>query len=196
MIFFYITAFIFSFSHCKAQQNPCPKVGDNLFISLFNEKTNKIIDDLGFMLSIISDKTTETLEANSAIDNAVKLFIDGNAIVQLSKVRDTTYQKTFKIREYLKLVKALKFNHIDIEWITFQYLCDLCLGDDGNYHGISYHPKFKKIKNELIKYGNLTKNKTPEIVKSIQMADSSGKTIIIFDSLIKISSIGVSLTYK
>ena len=176
-----ITAFLFPFLLCNAQKNPCPQPTDSLFMSLYTVKAKKKVDDLGFMLSIISDKTTDPLDANTAIDNAVKLFINEDAIVQVSNVRDTAFRSTFKIREYLRRIKLLQFDKVEIEWTSIQYVSNLRLGTDGNYYGvISYEQKFKGIKDGRIVYGDLTKKNVLVIVKSIQI-DSGGLTFICWD---------------
>ena len=194
MKLFYISVFLFSFLFCKAQPSPCPQPTDKMFMSLYAEKAKKKVDDLGFMLTIISDKTTDPLDANAAIDNAVKLFISEDASVQVSNVRDTTYKRKFKIREYLRRVKSLNFDKVEIEWASIQYVSDLRLGDDGNYHGvISYEQKFRGMKDGRIVYEDMTKKNTLVIVKSIPIP-SDGLTFICWD--VFLSDIEVTQTLR
>lgn len=190
---YFIVIFLFGYFSSDAQKN-CPQPTDSLFMPLYTIKAKKKVDDLGFMLTIISDKTTDPLDANTAIENAVKLFINEDATVQVSNVRDTTYRSKFKIREYLRRVKALKYDRVEIEWTSIEYVSDLRLGDDGNFHGvISYAQKFKGIKDGIIIYEDMTKKNTLVIVKP-QSLEYDGKTFICWD--VFLSDIEVTQTIK
>jgi hypothetical protein len=196
MKFIFLMPFLFPILLCQAQQNPCPQPTDKMFMSLYTEKAKKKVDDLGFMLSIISDKTTETLEANSAIDNAVKLFIDENAIVQVSNVRDTSYRSQYKIREYLRRVKSIKYDKVEIEWTSIQYVSNLRLADDGNYHGvITFEQKFKGIKDGKVVYGDLTKKNVLVVLKHVQIP-SDGLTFICWDVFLSDIEVTQTLTLR
>jgi hypothetical protein len=176
-----IAIFLFGYFSSDAQQKNCPQPTDSLFMPLYTVKAKKKVDDLGFMLTIICDKSTDPLDANTAIDNAVKLFIDEDASVQVSNIRDTTYRSKFKIREYLRRVKALKYDRVEIEWTSIQYVSDLRLGDDGNFHGvISYEQKFKGIRDGMIIYEDMTKKNTLVVVKP-QSIEYDGKSFICWD---------------
>ena len=177
---FYITnIFLFAFLFCGGQN--CPQPTDSLFMPYYAKKALKKVDDLGFMLTIISDKTTDPLEANTAIDNAVKLFIDEDATVQVSNTRDTSYKNNFKIRDYLKRVKALKYDKIEIEWTSIQYVSNLRLGDDGSFHGvISYEQKFRGIRDNKIVYGDMV-TKNTLVVVTPQKLELEGQTFMCWD---------------
>lgn len=188
------SALIFSFLFTNAQQKNCPQPTDSLFMPYYTKKALKKVEDLGFMLNIISDKETDPLDANTAIDNAAKLFINEEATVQISNVRDTTYRNKFKIREYLKRVKALKYDKVEIEWTSIQYVSDLRLGDDGNYHGvITYEQIFTGIKDGIIIYKDLTRKDTLVVVKP-QMLEVAGSTFNCWE--VFLSDIQVIQTFK
>ena len=194
MKYFFVTVLLLAFLSGNAQQKNCPQPTDSLFMPYFTNKALKKVEDLGFMLNIISDKETDPLDANTAIDNAVKLFIDEEATVQVSNVSDTTYRSKFKVREYLKRVKALKYDKVKIEWTSIQYVSDLRLGDDGNYHGvISYEQLFTGFIDGNIVYRDLTKKDTLVVVKR-QAIENEGKTFICWEVLL--SDIQVTQTIK
>jgi hypothetical protein len=159
------------------KQKECPQPGDSYFETYFTDIAKAKLEDLGFILTIISDKQTEVLVANAAIDNAVKMFINEDALVQVSSVNNTNIEE-YKIRNYLKRVKALKYDKIIIEWGSIQYVSELRLGDDGNYHGIiSYQQKFTGISEGNIKYEDFVKKHT-EIIVTPQKVESQGTTVI------------------
>jgi len=194
MRYLFTIVLIFSFLNSIAQQKNCPQPTDSLFMPYYTKKALKKVEDLGFMLNIISDKQTDPLDANTAIDNAVKLFINEDATVQVSNVRDTSYRNKFKIREYLKRVKALKYDKVEIEWTSIQYVSDLRLGDDGNYHGvISYEQLFTGIKDGIIIYKDLTRKDTLVVVKA-QMLEVEGDIFICWE--VFLSDIQVTQTFK
>ncbi len=179
------------FIFCNAQR--CPQPTDSLFLSLYKSKAQKKVEDFGFMLSVIADKTTDPLDATTAINNAVSLFISEDATVEISGVRDTSYRNKFKIREYLKRVKAIKYDKVEIEWSSIQYVSDLRLGDDGNFHGaISFEQKFKATKEGFI-ISNWVKKNTLVVVKP-QSLPIDGKTFICWE--VFLSDIEVSQTLK
>lgn len=178
---------------CEAQST-CPQPTDSLFMPYYTKKALKKVDDLGFMLSIISDKRTDPLDANTAIENAIKLFIDEEANVQVSNVRDTTFRNNFKIREYLRRIKMLHYDKVEIEWTSIQYVSDLRMGDDGNFHGvISYEQQFSGFRDGVIVYKDMTKKNTLVVVKP-QPLEYDGKTFICWD--VFLSDIEVTQTHN
>lgn len=190
---FILLNFLLSFS-ATAQESTCPQPTDSLFMPYYTKKALKKVDDLGFMLSIISDKKTDPLDANTAIENAIKLFIDEEATVQVSNVRDTTYRNNFKIREYLRRIKMLHYDKVEIEWTSIQYVSDLRMGDDGNFHGvISYEQQFSGFRDGVIVYKDMTKKNTLVVVKP-QPLEYDGKTFICWD--VFLSDIEVTQTHN
>lgn len=166
----FIAALLLSFLLCKAQQNPCPQPTDSLFLPLHKEEAKKMVDDLGYFLILISDKSIDPIDANDAINNAVKLFINEDAKVQISSIRNPNYKSNFTIREYLKRLKAIKYDRVEIEWTSIQYVSNLRLGDDGYYHGvISFEQSFKGIKDGRIIVGDLVGKNVIVILKPQQI---------------------------
>lgn len=166
-----ISTLILSFMFCNAQKSPCPQPTDSLFLSYYQKKAQKKVDDLGSMLQLIVRKDTDPIDVNTLIDNAVELFVNEDAQVQVSNIRNTNNPNSpIKIRDYLNKLKLLKYDKVEIRWTSIQYISPLRLADDGCYHGvISFEQEFERTRDGRIIYSDLTRKNVLVILKPQQV---------------------------
>ncbi|MDP4213182.1 MAG: hypothetical protein Q8926_11185 [Bacteroidota bacterium] len=182
----------------KPVASPAPRKDNNAAEDLeavsfrdYEKKALQKTEDLSAYLKILCDKNTNWQEADKAIDQAVALFINEDATVQTSTIGKEG-KTNYKIRDYLKRLKLIKYDKVQIEWTNIQYVSKLRKGIDGNYYGIiSFEQVFKGyIENSLI-YSDKTR-KNVEVVLKAYNRNSNGKTQISWDVLL--SDIGVRAT--
>ncbi|MEO0470540.1 MAG: hypothetical protein AAF206_13020, partial [Bacteroidota bacterium] len=113
-----------------------PKLSPKLPVSEteFKQKATARTRELTNYVRRISDKQTGPLEANKAIDQAVKLFVSNKAIVEVSS-KNSEFVQRFNIRPYLDHIKLLKYDKVELSWVEINYVGDVRKGTDGNYYG-------------------------------------------------------------
>jgi hypothetical protein len=175
-----------------AQVSPAPTVDSssmaNQHISelgdvSFAEYEQKALDktqDLKKYLALLTDKRVDWVEANKAIDQAVDLFVSEEAIVETSSINNQTVTR-FKIRDYLKRIKLIQYDKVEIEWANVHYVSKLRKGPDGNYYGtITFEQTFRGyIENKLV-YGDVTR-KNVEVILKTYNRNVEGKSVPTWD---------------
>lgn len=86
-------------------------------------------------IKLIGDKESEQSDVNAAIEEALKLFIDDQQIIEVSSCRQTNKVTPYTIKEYLQRLASLSYNAVKIEWYNMEYLSPLKKAADDTYHG-------------------------------------------------------------
>ncbi len=148
-------------------------------------------DQLGVYLSIIAGKSTPWEESNKAIDQACGLFLDEDRTVEVTMSKQSEKQR-HKIRVYLKRVKSLKYDKVEVDWSDIVFVSDLRKGTDGNYYGVvSLQQTFKGYKDGKAIYEDVTK-KSVEVVLKTYYKPIDGLVKQFWD--VFLSDIGVEVT--
>ena len=163
----------------------------NVSQKAFEEKAIKKTKDLNSYLKILCTKSYGYEEHNKALDQAIQLFINEDAAVQVSSVtRDEI--KSYKIRQYLLRLKSLNYDRVEVEWTNVQYVDKLKKGLDGNYYGtVTLEQVFRGFMDGKVVYEDVTK-KTATVVLKAYEKNAEGNTTEMWDVLL--SDIGVVYT--
>jgi hypothetical protein len=148
----------------------------------FKKKSFDKIHQFNSYLKILCDKKASSDEQENAVEQAVKLFIDG-AIIETSSV-NSDVKKHYKVREYLINLENLHYDKIDITWSKVEYVSDIRLGTDGKYYGsISFEQTFRGYRDGELVYEDVTK-KTAEVELKMYEKNLKGNTINQWDVLL------------
>ena len=122
-------------------------------------------------LNKIGNKNTAAPESNKATVNALKLFDKPeNRFVAVSSL--TRASAKYPLAVYLKRVRALSFDKIEVEFADFLYVSKLRLAPDGNYYGfIKFRQRFKGIKDGIVVYEDVTDKVVAVILKPYLKAE-------------------------
>jgi len=160
----------------------------NVSFQEYEQKSLQIVKELNDYIKLLCDKATEYEKADKAIDLACRLFINEDATVSVSSASRQNATR-YKIREYLKKLKLLRYGRVEIEWTHIQYVSSLRKGPDGNYYGvISFQQTFKGYRDNVLVYSDVTK-KNVEVVLKAYKKSVEGTTTESWDVLL--SDIGV-----
>lgn len=165
---------------------------DSAVLIVFQEKALKMTAELERYVITISQSSTPYERALNTIDLACLLFIDEEAVVEVSSV---TREKVinYSIREYLEHLMEMKYDKVEISWANIKYISKLRLGADGNYYGtISIEQKFIGYLGEKAVYEDTT-IKNIEIVLKTYEKIIAGKAVKQWDVLL--GDIGVQETF-
>jgi hypothetical protein len=158
------------------------------FIKKATDKTQRFTE----YLKILYDKSADNQQKNKTIEQAITLFVDENAEVEVSSISREEGVKHYKIRKYLQHVKLVNYDKIDIEWTNVQYVSDVRKGQDGNYYGtVEFEQVFKGYRDAQLVYSDITR-KTANVVMKTYEKNYEGKATVLWDVLL--SNIGVVST--
>ncbi|WP_338397627.1 hypothetical protein [Persicobacter psychrovividus] len=150
------------------------------------------VRDLSKYITIIGDKKTRDVEANAAIERAVELF-DADAQIDVSSL-NTQKTKAYGVKDYLKRLKLLNYDQVNIEWFHIQYISDLVKQADGRYVGvITIYQRFEGKRKDGMKYVDTTKKDITVYVER-KKTTIQGRTIGFWD--VMLGDIRVTNTYK
>jgi len=165
---------------------------DSAVLDVFQEKALKMTAELGRYVITISQSSTAYERALNTIDLACLLFIDDEAVVEVSSVNRESVIN-YSIREYLEHLMEMKYDKVEISWANIKYISKLRLGTDGNYYGtISIEQKFIGYLGEKAVYEDTT-IKNIEIVLKTYEKIIAGKAVKQWDVLL--GDIGVQETF-
>lgn len=157
----------------------------------FEEKAIKKTKDLNSYLKILCTKSYGYEEHNKALDQAILLFINEDAAVQVSSITKDEI-KSYKIRQYLLRLKSLNYDRVEVEWTNVQYVDKLKKGIDGNYYGtVTLEQVFRGFIDGKVVYEDVTKKSATVVLKSYEK-NAEGNTTEMWDVLL--SDIGVVYT--
>lgn len=156
---------------------------NEITFSEYEKKALQKTSELSEYLRLLCNKSTSYDQANKAIDQACTLFVSEDASVELSTLGQKGVQR-FKIRDYFKRLKLVKYGKVDIQWAHIQYVSKLRKAPDGTYRGvITVEQTFSGfIENKLV-YSDVTK-KNIEVVLKTYNKSSEGKSKTMWDILL------------
>jgi hypothetical protein len=135
----------------------------------FKEKALRKTNALSNYISIIANKSMDDTQRDQAIDQAVKLFMDENCEVEVSSVNNTKIVR-FKIRVYLRKLKALPYSKVTIEWFDIFYASNFKKRPDGKYEAVAtIYQRFTGSTAEGGKYEDITKKNITIIIDKVQI---------------------------
>ncbi|MEP6749362.1 MAG: hypothetical protein ABJB86_16625 [Bacteroidota bacterium] len=159
---------------CSIQQQTPPAatqklkfedVAGNISKAEFEKKALQKTNQLNIYLKIICDKSSRYEEINKAIDQSVGLFVNENAMIETSSVNRSDV-KRYKVRNYLSHIKLVKYDKIEIEWTSVQYVSDVKQGPDGNYYGVvSFEQVFRGYRDGKLIYQDVTRKNATVVLK-------------------------------
>jgi hypothetical protein len=157
----------------------------------FESKAEKKTAQFTDYLKILCDKGTGYEELEKAIRQAITLFVNEDATIEVSSNNRLKVNR-WKIREYLNKVKAIQYDRIEIRWTHVQYVGDLKLGADGNLYGtVSFEQEFRGYRDNQLVYSDVTIKNANVVLKTYDKT-YEGTTQKIWDVLL--SDVGVSAT--
>ena len=158
----------------------------------FKKKAADKALQFGNYLGRITNRAIPIEQVDKAIDLAVSLFENEEKTVQVSSVNQDS--KIYKIRLYLKHLKELPYDKVELLWTNVQYITDIKKDMDGNYTGtITFEQEFKGYKDGELQYNDVTVKKASVILKTYEKT-INGRTQELWDVLL--GNIGVESTRK
>jgi hypothetical protein len=157
----------------------------------FEEKAEKKTAQFTDYLKILCNKTASYEELDKAVNQAVTLFVNEDAMVEVSSNNRNSIMQ-LKVRDYLKKVKQIQYDRIEVKWTHVQYVNDLKLGPDGNLYGtVSFEQEFRGYRDGKMVYSDVTLKHANVVLKTYNKT-FEGETKKIWDVLL--SDVGVVAT--
>lgn len=157
----------------------------------FEEKAEKKTTQFTDYLKVLCNKSASYEELDKAIDQAVGLFVNEDATVEVSSNNRNSIMRQ-RIRDYLKKVKLIQYEKIDVKWTHVQYVSDLKPGPDGNLYGtVSFEQEFRGYRDGKLVYSDVTLKHANVVLKTYNKT-YEGSTRKIWDVLL--SDVGVVAT--
>ena len=165
----------------------------NVSKSEFEAKATQKTTQFSAYIKLLCDKNSPQDEMNKAINMAVGLFVNEDAIVETSSLTTGTTKRS-KIRNYLREVKMLNYDKIELDWTNVQYVTDVRLAPDGTWRGIvTFEQTFRGYRDGDLIYKDITTKKA-EIVMKGYTKNVDGRQVSNWDVLL--GDIGVKWTLK
>ena len=163
----------------------------NISKSEFEAKATQKTNQFSAYLKLLCNKSTPQDEMNKAIEMAVGLFVNEDARVETSSVTTGTTKST-RIRSYLREVKMLPYDKIELEWTNVQYVTDVRLAEDGTWRGsVTFEQTFSGYRDGLLIYKDITTKKA-EVVLKAYTKNVEGQRITNWEVLL--ANVGVKWT--
>jgi hypothetical protein len=163
-------------------------IAPNVSRKEFEDKATKKTEQLTQYLNILCNKRAENEEVTKAMDQAITLFINDSALVEVASV-NTNAVKQYTIRKYLGRLKVLKYDRIAVQWTNVQYLSDLRKGTDGNFYGlVQFEQRFSGYNDNKLVYQDITVKKA-EVELKVYEKSYEGSSKLSWDVLL--GNIGV-----
>jgi hypothetical protein len=126
------------------------------------------IKELGMYIQLICNKETDPDEVAKTIEQALALFVNEDATVEVSSLTRPEKER-YKIKVYLNRMGLLKYDKVAIEWFNIQYTSKLRKGPDGFYYGvIEFEQKFTGISGDKAIYQDITRKTVEVILKTYE----------------------------
>lgn len=175
----------------SARERAFAEMAGNISRKEFEDRSVQKTNKLNEYLKILCSKSASAETSNEATDQAINLFVNENAMVETSSIKENIVHH-YKIRQYLTKVKLFKYDKIEIEWTHVQYVSDLKLGPDGNYYGVvTFEQLFRGYRDNQLVYSDITRKNANVVLKTYKK-NYEGTTKTIWDVLL--SDIGVVYT--
>jgi hypothetical protein len=152
----------------------------------YNEKVKRKTEQFQEYLQQITDKTLSNLMVSSVINDAVKMFINEDAIVAVSSINSSIVKKD-KIRDYLNKLSRLNYQKIELQFSEIYIVENFRLGPDNNYYGtVSFKQTFSGYSDNVKVYGDIQHKHMEVILKQyakIEGNELKHYTDILFGSI-------------
>ncbi|HLZ87191.1 MAG TPA: hypothetical protein VKQ52_08125 [Puia sp.] len=144
----------------------------------FTDKAQKKTVELTGYLKILCDKTATTEDLDKAVAQALALFISDSAVVEVSSNNRNAITRR-PIREYLRHLKQIQYDKIEVKWTHVQYVSELKPGPDGRLYGtVSFEQEFKGYKDGKLVYSDVTiKHANVVLVTYQKITDGSAQQL-------------------
>lgn len=158
----------------SVKEAPLTNKSDELnldFAQFGNKALQKTKEFTDYLQSIVSVKTNREA-ANKSINLACGLFLNENALVEVSNTGSKAKNK-YKIRGYLNRleVKSGQYDNVQIEYANINYASKFTKGTDGNYYGVvTFIQKFQGFVDGNLVYGDVTKRNVTIVLKHYEKA--------------------------
>jgi hypothetical protein len=157
----------------------------------FTEKATKKTVELTGYLAILCNKSASTEDLDKAVSQAMLLFINDSAVVEISSANRNTIS-TKLVKDYLHHLKLIQYDKIEVKWTHVQYVSDLKPGPDGRLYGtVSFEQEFKGYKDGRLVYSDVTIKHATVILVTYQKV-TEGTTQRLWD--VRLGDIGVVAT--
>ena len=144
----------------------------------YKQKSLDKVEQFSNYLQLIADKSFSMNDRETAITNALKLFLPNSTIQVSSKSRKKP--TTLSLEAYLKRLKMLPYGKVQIKWTNIEYVKELKQKADGNFYGIIVgSQKFTGYakQGQSISYSDVTK-KSVEVKIAPDSKEVDGETKI------------------
>jgi len=157
----------------------------------FTEKAEKKTVELTGYLTILCDKKATPEDLDKAVTQAMTLFINDSAAVEVSSANRNTISRRL-VKDYLHHLKLIQYDKIEVKWTHVQYVSDLKPGPDGRLYGtVSFEQEFKGYKDGRLVYSDVTIKHATVILVTYQKV-TEGATQRLWD--VRLGDIGVVAT--
>lgn len=164
---------------------------DSVILLKLQDKAIQNIKQLESYIILVSNKNTDADMVSRSIDQALTLFVNEDARIEVSSATNGSVQP-YKIKIYLNRLSALNYDRVNIQWYNVQYTSQLRKGTDGNYYGvIEFEQRFTGISNDKRVYQDITR-KTVEIILKTYKRNVSGESTLEWD--VFLGNIGITET--
>src|SRR5262249_55573905 len=120
----------------------------------FEEKAEKKTAQFTDYLKVLCDKSAGYEELDKAVLQGVTRFVNEEGTVEVSSNNRNAVLR-LKIRDYLKRVKQIQYDRVEVKWTHVQYVSDLKPGPDGNLYGtVSFEQEFRGYRDGKLVYSD------------------------------------------
>ena len=145
----------------------------------YEAKVKRKVLELGNYVGVIANAQTDIGQANSAIGQALTLFIDPKmSTVEVAYTGEDNI-KIFDIEGYLTRLKLLRrqYQSVKVTWSNISFITELMRGSDGMYHGaVAFDQAFEGFSEGKVVYRDITKKIVAVKLKSYnKLVDGESK---------------------
>ena len=161
----------------------------------FEKKALDKVKDFTNSLITVTQVNTNNDAAKKAINFACLLFVNEQAMVEVSNVNSSVSNK-YMVRTYLNrlMLRSGQFDKVKLGYYNINYVSKFVKGTDGNYHGaVSFIQTFSGEKDGQTTYKDATKRTIDVVIKPYQK-EVNGESVLGWN--IYLGDIGVVETKK
>jgi len=131
------TRFIFTLTLIASLNLVYAQSLDSMSLKELTLKAKQKAFELGENISKISNKNTSKETKRQLIDLTMDMFKDGNCIIEVTSLKDTTHVKKEKIRKYLNRIADFpNYSKVEMEWNQVHVITNIHKDDKGSYWGV------------------------------------------------------------
>ena len=110
---------------------------DSMSLKELTLKARQKAFELGENISKISNKNTSKETKRQLIDLTMDMFKDGNCIIEVTSLKDTSQVKKEKIRKYLNRIADFpNYSKVEMEWNQVHVITNIHKDAKGDYWGV------------------------------------------------------------